>query len=83
MKQQFAKYFSEVTYSRWADVQPPHVVVSTDGAHAWMAVEVEAQMNELASGAEQRFKSSWIAVYEKKNGKWRMQGIASSVVDEK
>jgi SnoaL-like domain len=83
MAQQFSQYFHEVKYSRWDNVQPPHVFVSRDGSQAWMAVQIEAQLTKLATRAELRFRSSWIAVYEKRNGRWLMVGIASSVVDQK
>jgi hypothetical protein len=84
VRDRFAAYFESVRYSRWDDLQPPHVAVSADGKSAWMAVEIEARMTSREeSGAEQQvdFESSWIAVYEKVNDSWQMVGISSSVVE--
>ena len=84
LNERFRSYFSSVRYSVWEDLQPPHVSVSADGRHAWMAVEIEARMTALtADGKEDQhaFESSWISVYEKSDDRWLMVGIASSVVD--
>jgi hypothetical protein len=79
----FAGYFKRVRYREWRDVIPPVVTVSPDERMAWMAVQVEAiytRADKPAEG-EKRFKSSWIATYERDKCAWRMTGIASDVVD--
>lgn len=84
MRARFAAYFESVRYSAWDDLEPPHVVVSADGASGWMAVAIDARLSGIgADGAarERAFASSWIATYEKVEGRWLMTGIASSVVD--
>ena len=84
LNERFAAYFGSVHYSVWDDLQPPHVSVSEDGGHAWMAVEIEARLSAMtAEGNEEQraFESSWISVYEKLDDRWLMVGIASSVVD--
>jgi hypothetical protein len=82
VRERFAAYFASVTYSVWDDLTPPHVSVSSDGTSAWMAVRIEARLVSIDEPMTQRdFESSGIATYEKAEGRWRMTGIASSVVD--
>ena len=84
VRDRFAAYFSSVRYSVWEDLQPPHVSVAADGLTAWMAVEIEGRLtavNPDDASEELRFESSWISVYEKRDGQWLMVGISSSVVD--
>ena len=84
LRDRFAGYFSSVHYTVWDDLQPPHVAISEDGMSAWMAVEIEAKLTVTGDDGlshEVAFESSWISVYEKQDGEWRMAGIASSVVE--
>ena len=84
LNERFAAYFDSVSYELWDDLEPPHVSVSGDGQHAWMAVAIEARLRAPSSegrAGERAFESSWISVYEKLGGRWLMVGIASSVVD--
>jgi hypothetical protein len=84
MRERFTTYFASVRYSMWDDLEPPHVVISGDGTQAWMAVAIEARLSSVDADGhtpERAFESSWIATYEKVDGRWLMTGIASSVVD--
>ena len=79
----FAGYFKRVRYREWRDVSPPIVTISPDGKMAWMAVEVEAHYTRADKPAdgEKRFRSSWIATYQRDKCAWRMTGIASDVAE--
>lgn len=87
VRDRFARYFETVRYSIWDDLVDPHVSVAGDGLSAWMAVHIEATVLSVGEpGADvapqtRRFESSWIATYEKEQGRWLMAGISSSVVD--
>lgn len=84
MRERFRAYFESVRYSVWDDLEPPHVVVSADGTGGWMAVAIEARLGGVGpdvAAQERAFESSWIATYEKVDGRWLMTAIASSVVD--
>jgi hypothetical protein len=84
IRDRFAAYFATVSYSVWDDLQPPHVAVAPGGDSAWMAVEIEARLtatNDDGDAQDVAFESSWISVYEKRDDRWLMVGIASSVVE--
>ncbi len=77
LRERFQAYFGSVSYSRWDDVDRPHIVVADGGRSAWMAVHVTASVS--GDGESRTFESAWIAVYEKLDGRWLMTAIASSV----
>lgn len=82
VRARFAAYFASVRYSVWDDLVQPHVSASVDGTSAWMAVHIEARLASVDDPLDEReFESSWIATYEKIDGRWLMVGISSSVVD--
>jgi len=84
LRDRFGAYFATVSYSTWDDLEPPHVWVSPEGTAGWMAVAIEARLSATTAEGQTReraFESSWIATYEKVDGRWLMSGIASSVVD--
>ena len=80
----FKGYFSRVKYLEWSDAEPPRVHVSPDGQMAWMAVKVRARYLDRTKpeAGEKKFKSSWIATYQRVGCAWKMTGNASAVVDE-
>jgi hypothetical protein len=83
LEQRFAAYFDQVRYSMWEDVQPPHVAITDDGRHAWIAVQIEGRLRPAhdATAEERVFTSSWIANYERSADRWVMVGISSSVLE--
>ena len=80
----FKGYFGRVKYLEWSDAEPPQVHVSPDGQMGWMAVKVRARYLDRTKpeAGEKRFKSSWIATYQRVGCAWMMTGNASAVVDE-
>jgi len=83
VRERFAAYFATVSYSVWDDLVQPHVAVSADRSAAWMAIHIEAKVAPRDGGdvMPRGFDSSWIATYEKQDGKWLMVAIASSVAE--
>ena len=84
MRHRFTQYFAQVTYTTWDDTVPPKVHVSADGTMAWMVIEMRARLSDRSgpnAGVERGFVSSWIAIYERQKGEWRMVGISSDVVE--
>jgi len=80
----FKGYFGRVKYLEWSDAEPPIIYVSPDGQMGWMAVKVRARYldrTKLDAG-EKKFKSSWIATYQRVGCAWKMTGNASAVFDE-
>jgi hypothetical protein len=74
----FANYLKSVHYSAWEDVILPAVHISTDPKTAWAIIQIQATYVESAKPSVQhQFVSSWIAIYQKGNGRWRMTAIAS------
>ena len=81
----FKGYFAKVQYLEWSDAAPPMINVSPDGRIGWMAVQVRARYLERAKpeAGEKRFRSSWIATYQRVGCKWKMTGNSSAVVEER
>ena len=77
----FEGYFARVKYIEWRDAAAPVAKVSRDGRMGWLAVKVEARylLKAEPEKGEQRFKSSWIATYQREGCDWKMTGIASGV----
>lgn len=85
-RKMFAAYFATVKYVEWKDTKPVQVFLSPDGKMAWMLVAVEATVQASGKNGEattRRFTSSWIATYGKKDGRWKLTGISSTVQDLK
>src|SRR5262249_12296928 len=82
LRRQFEDRFRKVKYSLWEDVLPPSIHVSSDDKMAWMVIQIHARYRERNGetlGEEHEFRSSWIATFEKQQGRWRMTAISSGV----
>ncbi|MBV9623880.1 MAG: hypothetical protein JOZ14_07880 [Acidobacteria bacterium] len=75
----FSDYLKSVRYSAWEDVSPPSVHISTDRKTAWVVIRIQATYTDKDStpAVQHQFVSSWIAIYQKGKGGWRMAAIAS------
>ncbi len=75
-------YLASTRFSRYEDVAPPVVALSTDGTLGWLACQIEAagtQLSPAGSPEPLAFGFSWVELYARQNGKWQSIGNASSV----
>lgn len=74
-------YLRASRFSTYRDVRPPLARVSEDGTMGWVVTQVEARGTQRnAEGAERpiEFTSSWVELYERREGRWRRVGNVSS-----
>jgi hypothetical protein len=77
----FGAYLRDVRFTEYVDVVAPIVHVSTDGATGWVIAQVRARGTRLAgagAGTILEFESSWIELYQKRDGAWRRVGNVSN-----
>lgn len=78
VRKTFVAYLHSVHYSVWEDLVPPVIHVAGDRRTAWAVIKIRAKYVDQDAKAEQNeFQSSWISIYEKRKGEWRMVAIAS------
>jgi hypothetical protein len=72
-RQFLGPYLKSTSFSVYRDLIPPVVKVSKDGSLGWVIVQVEAKGEQTepdGAVAPLEFVSSWISLYEKRNGRW-------------
>lgn len=72
-RQFLGPYLESTRFSVYRDLIPPVVKVSADGSLGWVVVQVEAKGEQTqpdGTVAPLEFVSSWISLYEKRNGRW-------------
>jgi hypothetical protein len=72
-RQFLGPYLESTRFSVYRDLIPPIVKVSADGSLGWVVVQVEAKGEQTepdGTVAPLEFVSSWISLYEKRNGRW-------------
>ena len=77
----FQSYFDQVEFHAWDDAAPPIVRISPDGQMAYVIVQKRVHLSpadSTKSGETERTMYAWLAVYEKRDGNWRMTAIAST-----
>lgn len=75
------QYLDQTTFKRVEDVDPPRIQVSGDGTMAWLIgqVEVEAEQPDGSGGSRALgFRSAWLDVYQKRDGRWRLVARANT-----
>ena len=78
-RQFLGPYLESTRFSVSRDLIPP--VVSKDGSLGWVVVQVEAKGEQTepdGTVAPLEFVSSWISLYEKRNGRWVRIGNVSN-----
>ena len=74
-------YLAATRFSVYRDQVPPIARVSGDGSLGWVIAQVEAKGEQKgASGRTHNveFVSSWIELYEKRDGRWTRVGNVSN-----
>jgi hypothetical protein len=77
----FQAYFDRSTFVEWADLAPPIIRISPDGQMAYVIVQKSVRLSALDSLGVPRPEHTvfaWVALYEKRNGSWRLMAVAST-----
>lgn len=77
-------YLAATTFHHYRDMAPPIVRVSDDCSLGWVIAQVEAsgtQRGDDGVEAPIQFQASWIELYERVGGEWRMIGNVSNFAD--
>lgn len=74
-------YLESTRFSVYRDQIPPVVQVSKDGSLGWVIVQIEAKGEQTTPSGKVEpleFVSSWVELYEKRNGRWLRVGNVSN-----
>ena len=74
-------YLKSTRFSVYRDQVPPVVKVSEDGTLGWVVAQIEAKGEQTQPDGTVEpleFVSSWIELYEKRNGRWLRVGNVSN-----
>jgi hypothetical protein len=77
-------YLGATTFDYYRDMTPPLVRVADDCSVGWVMVQVEAAGTGRAESGELTpfsFQSSWIELYERRDGRWLAIGNVSNFAD--
>lgn len=80
-RQFLGPYLESTRFSVYRDQIPPVVKVSKDGSLGWVVAQIEARGDQTqADGSVEplEFVSSWIELYEKRDGRWVRIGNVSN-----
>jgi hypothetical protein len=75
----FQAYVDAVDFLAWDDITPPRIRISPDGQMAYSIVEKRVHITPRgASAPVEKVRYAWVAIYEKRQGEWRMTAIVST-----
>ena len=77
----FQRYLDSATFQAWDDIAPPRIRISPDGRMAWIVVQKRVHLTTpgpAGTAVAERTRYAWLAVYEKREGAWRLVAIAST-----
>lgn len=80
-RQGLGPYLEATRFSVYRDQIPPVVKVSKDGSLGWVIAQIEARGEQTAPDGTVEpleFVSSWIELYEKRDGRWLRIGNVSN-----
>lgn len=80
-RQLLGPYLRATNFEVYRDEMDPVVRVSNDGTLGWLTAQVYARGTQTTSSGEVQpieFTSSWIELYEKRNGRWIRIGNVSN-----
>lgn len=81
-RQQLGPYLKATTFEVYRDEIPPIVKVSEDGTLGWVVCQVYVRGKQESGAGEVanlEFGSSWIELYEKRDGRWVRVGNVSNI----
>jgi hypothetical protein len=84
-RQFLGPYLESTRFSVYRDQIPPVVKVSKDGSLGWVVAQIEARGDQTQPDGTVEpleFVSSWIELYEKRNGRWLRIGNVSNFKPE-
>lgn len=77
-------YFARTRFDSVKDVMPPRITIGPSGETAWLIGEVEVRAHQGgADGVGRRlaFRSAWLDIYRKRNGRWWLEVHANTQRD--
>ncbi len=86
VEQRFTNYFKTVKYSKWDDLEDPHITISPDGQLATMLVKKIIETAPVIGDSTGSFSSTqfaWGSLYKKVGGQWKIYAnISTRVISE-
>ena len=79
--EQVQHYFDMVEFEKWDDIEPPIIRFSDDYSMAYTIVNKELVLtydDEDNKKTKESTVFSWVAIYTKQNGKWKVNCVAST-----
>lgn len=79
------RYFDNSTFLEWDDITPPVIRVSDDATMAYVIVHKKVRLlekSEAGNSQEETEVFAWVAIYQKRNGRWQSTVIASTRTPE-
>jgi hypothetical protein len=82
VRKRLGSYLKVTQFEIYRDEVSPIVKVSNDGTLGWVISQVYVRGEQDTGGGEMariEFESSWIELYEKRNGRWLRVGNVSNI----
>lgn len=79
--ERIARYFGNVHFLEWDDIDPPVVRISKDGSMAYRIVHKRVRLtfeNDAGEAEEEDTIFAWMEVWEKIEGEWHLMAVAST-----
>ena len=79
--ERISRYFGNVQFLEWDDIDPPVVRVSKDGSMAYRIVHKHVRLtfeNEAGETEEEDTIFAWMEVWEKIDDEWQIMAVAST-----
>ena len=78
-------YFDSSTFIEWDDIAPPVIRVSDDATMAYVIVHKKVHLIEKTEKGDSQEETeifAWVAIYQKRNGQWKMTVMTSTRTPE-
>jgi len=80
-RKRVSNYFKTVDFEKWDDIEPPVIRFSNDFSMAYTAVNKEVvltYLDEKNNRVRQTTIFSWVSIYTKHDGVWKVDCVAST-----